>query len=242
MRRGSIVALLGIGLVAGGVATAVALIPTWLPVDASRAGRPHRLPLLGRDRDLHRALRDRRRGDDLLDRQVQGRAGRPRGRPARSTGTPGSRSRGRRSRFVLVTAIAIVCAHRPRAERRARRRIRSYDQRPARSSSRSTFSYPERGQRDEPRAAACRSTARSSSTCARSTSSTRSSCRSSAENEDIVPGLVTHLHITPDRLGTYPLELQRALRARALADAHRRRSSCTDEAFDTWIAQQKAGE
>src|SRR5438067_8956257 len=40
MRRGSIVALLGIGLVAGGVATAVALIPTWLPVDASReAGR-----------------------------------------------------------------------------------------------------------------------------------------------------------------------------------------------------------
>src|SRR5438552_18599662 len=40
MRRGSIVALLGIGLVAGGVATAVALVPTWLPVDASReAGR-----------------------------------------------------------------------------------------------------------------------------------------------------------------------------------------------------------
>src|SRR5579862_9128437 len=40
MRKGSIVALLGIGLVAAGVATAVALIPTWLPVDASReAGR-----------------------------------------------------------------------------------------------------------------------------------------------------------------------------------------------------------
>ena len=40
MRRGSIVALLGIGLVAGGVATAVALIPTWLPVQASeQAGR-----------------------------------------------------------------------------------------------------------------------------------------------------------------------------------------------------------
>src|SRR5258706_14953643 len=36
MRRGSIVALLGIGLVAGGVATAVALIPTWLPVSASQ--------------------------------------------------------------------------------------------------------------------------------------------------------------------------------------------------------------
>ena len=40
MRRGSIVALLGIGLIAGGVAAAVALIPTWLPEDASRqAGR-----------------------------------------------------------------------------------------------------------------------------------------------------------------------------------------------------------
>src|SRR5207302_1751982 len=40
MRRGSIVALLGIALVAGGVATAVALVPTWLPEDASReAGR-----------------------------------------------------------------------------------------------------------------------------------------------------------------------------------------------------------
>ena len=35
MRRGSIVALLGIGLIAGGVATAVAVIPTWLPVEAS---------------------------------------------------------------------------------------------------------------------------------------------------------------------------------------------------------------
>src|ERR1051326_1862748 len=40
MRRGSIVALLGLALVAGGVATAVALVPTWLPEDASReAGR-----------------------------------------------------------------------------------------------------------------------------------------------------------------------------------------------------------
>src|SRR5207237_1631181 len=40
MRRGSIVALLGIGLIAGGVATAVAIVPTWLPEQASReAGR-----------------------------------------------------------------------------------------------------------------------------------------------------------------------------------------------------------
>src|SRR3954454_1476777 len=40
MRRGSIVALLGLALIAGGVATAVALVPTWLPEDASQqAGR-----------------------------------------------------------------------------------------------------------------------------------------------------------------------------------------------------------
>src|SRR5215471_18109990 len=40
MRKGSIVALLGLAVVAGGVATAVALVPTWLPLDASReAGR-----------------------------------------------------------------------------------------------------------------------------------------------------------------------------------------------------------
>src|SRR5258706_16347398 len=36
MRRGSILALLGIGIVAGGIATAVAVLPTWLPPDASR--------------------------------------------------------------------------------------------------------------------------------------------------------------------------------------------------------------
>jgi cytochrome c oxidase subunit 2 len=36
MRRGSILALLGIGTLAGGIATAVAVLPRWLPQDASR--------------------------------------------------------------------------------------------------------------------------------------------------------------------------------------------------------------
>src|SRR6202162_4441145 len=36
MRRGSIFALLGIGVVAGGIATAVAVLLPWLPEDASR--------------------------------------------------------------------------------------------------------------------------------------------------------------------------------------------------------------
>jgi cytochrome c oxidase subunit 2 len=40
MRKGQILTLLGIALVAGGIATAVAVLPTWLPVQASReAGR-----------------------------------------------------------------------------------------------------------------------------------------------------------------------------------------------------------
>src|SRR6266436_3867368 len=36
MRRGSILGLLGIGIVAGGIATAVAVLLPWLPPDASR--------------------------------------------------------------------------------------------------------------------------------------------------------------------------------------------------------------
>src|SRR5436190_18771330 len=36
MRRGSILGLLGIGIVAGGIATAVAVLLPWLPEDASR--------------------------------------------------------------------------------------------------------------------------------------------------------------------------------------------------------------
>ncbi len=40
MRKGQILLLVGIGVVAGGIATAVAVLPTWLPVQASReAGR-----------------------------------------------------------------------------------------------------------------------------------------------------------------------------------------------------------
>ena len=40
------------------------------------------------------------------------------------------------------------------------------------------------------------------------------------ENEDIVPGLVTHLHFTPDRSGRIPLECNELCGARAHADEH----------------------
>src|SRR3954447_2134570 len=92
MRRGSIVALLGIGLIAGGVATAVALIPTWLPPDGSReAGRIDftfwfviaiciALFAVVAAAMIY-SFGGLRRRVDLLDGQVQGGPRRPRGRP-----------------------------------------------------------------------------------------------------------------------------------------------------------------
>jgi cytochrome c oxidase subunit 2 len=57
-------------------------------------------------------------------------------------------------------------------------------------------------------------------------------------NEDIVPGLVTNVHITPTRVGTYPLicnELcglgHSLMRTQAIVMA--------PKAFDTWLSQQK---
>jgi cytochrome c oxidase subunit 2 len=57
-------------------------------------------------------------------------------------------------------------------------------------------------------------------------------------NEDIVPGLVTNVHITPDRVGTFPLicnELcglgHSLMRTEAIV--------MTPGAFDKWLAQEK---
>ena len=40
--------------------------------------------------------------------------------------------------------------------------------------------------------------------------------------EDAVPGITTHYRATPDRLGTYPVDLRSALRPGTLADARAR--------------------
>jgi cytochrome c oxidase subunit 2 len=60
-----------------------------------------------------------------------------------------------------------------------------------------------------------------------------------AVKEDIVPGLVTHLNVTPTRLGVYPLECTELcglghslMRTKAIV--------MSDKAFDTWAAHQKA--
>jgi cytochrome c oxidase subunit II len=60
------------------------------------------------------------------------------------------------------------------------------------------------------------------------------------EQMDIVPGMVTELHITPDRMGTYPLICNElcglghgVMRTQAIV--------MSDKAYNAWIAQQKAG-
>ena len=109
MRRGSVVALLGLALIAGGVATAVAIWPTWLPVAASReAGRIHfviwfvvviciAIFALVAAVMVYSVLRFRVQDDDFEDGpSVHGHTG----LEITWTAIP----------FVLVTAIAIVSA------------------------------------------------------------------------------------------------------------------------------------
>jgi cytochrome c oxidase subunit 2 len=60
------------------------------------------------------------------------------------------------------------------------------------------------------------------------------------ENEDIVPGLVTKLHVTPDRIDTYTLQCNELCGAgHTLMNTEVRVVS--PRAFAHWIALQKAG-
>ena len=236
MRRGSIVALLGIGLIAGGVATAVALVPTWLPDDASReAGRIDftfwfviaicilifsivAAVMVYSVLQLPRARRTTSRTD------------------RRSTATPGSRSPGRSIPFILVTAIAIVSAIvLSRNDAQAQDTLR--DQRPRRSSSSSRSAIPTR-ERHEPGAAAAEGPLGRALHALARRDPLRSSCRSSSQKEDIVPGLVTQLHITPTRLGTFPLECTELC---GLGHSLMRTQAIVVEpaAFDKWLKQQE---
>jgi cytochrome c oxidase subunit 2 len=233
MRRGSIVALLGIGIIAGGVATAVAVLPTWLPKDASReAGRIDfvfwfviaiciAIFALVAAVMIYAVLRFRVREDDFEDGPpVHGHTG----LEITWTAIP----------FVLVTAIAIVSAivlSRNDAEAGNTLRINVTTQQFA-----WTFSYPSAHNATSPvlRLPEGRSV--------------RLDMRSLdvihaffvpefRTNEDIVPGLVTDVHITPDRLGTFPLicnELcglgHSTMRTQAIVMPAR--------AFDAWLKQQ----
>jgi len=59
-----------------------------------------------------------------------------------------------------------------------------------------------------------------------------------SQKEDIVPGLVTQLHITPTRLGTFPLECTELC---GLGHSLMRTQAIVMEpaAFDTWLRQQE---
>ncbi|HEY3576441.1 MAG TPA: cytochrome c oxidase subunit II [Gaiellaceae bacterium] len=234
MRRGSIVALLGLALIAGGVATAVAIWPTWLPVAASReAGRIHfviwfvvgiciAIFALVAAVMIYSVLRFRVQEDDFEDGpSVHGHTG----LEITWTAIP----------FVLVTAIAIVSAivlSRNDAQAENTLRIDVVAQQ-----FEFTFSYPDANNVTSP--VLRLPEGRSVELYMRSLDVIHSVfVPQFSQKEDVVPGLVTQLHITPDRVGTFPLECTELcglghslMRSQAIV--------MKPAAFDAWLQQQE---
>jgi len=233
MRRGSIFALLGIGLIAGGVAAAVALVPTWLPVAASReAGRIDfvfwfviaiciAIFALVAAVMIYAVIKFRVQEDDWEDGPpVHGHTG----LEITWTAIP----------FVLVTAIAIVSGivlSRNDAQAQDTLRINVTAQQFA-----WTFNYPDANNAASP--VLRLPEGRSIELYMRSLDVIHAFfVPQFRTNEDIVPGLVTNVHITPTRVGTFPLicnELcglgHSTMRTQAIVmPAH---------AFDAWLRQQ----
>ena len=234
MRRGSIVALLGIGLVAGGVATAVALVPTWLPERASReAGRIQFVIwfvvvicivifAIVAAAMVYAVIRFRVREDDFED-----------GPPVH--GHTGLEITWTVIPFALVTAIAIVSAivlSRNDAQAQDTLRINVTAQQFA-----FTFGYPESNNITSPVLRLPKG--RSVELYMRSLDVIHSVfVPQFSQKEDVVPGLVTQLHITPTRLGTFPLECTELcglghslMRSEAIV--------MTPAAFNAWLRQQE---
>jgi cytochrome c oxidase subunit II len=234
MRRGSIVALLGIGLIAGGVAAAVALVPTWLPEDASReAGRIAFtfwfviaicifIFAIVAAVMIYALLRFRVQEDDFED-----------GPPVH--GHTGLEITWTLIPFLLVTSIAIVSAivlSRNDAQAKDTLRINVTAQQ-----FEFTFSYPDAGNATSP--VLRLPEGRSVELYMRSLDVIHSVfVPQFSQKEDIVPGLVTQLHITPTRLGTFPLECTELcglghslMRSQAIV--------MKPAAFDAWLGQQK---
>src|SRR6185437_12326995 len=233
MRRGPIVALLGIGLVAGGVATAVALVPTWLPEEASReAGRTAFLFwfviaicigifAIVAAVMVYAIVRFRVKEDDFED-----------GPPVH--GHTGLEITWTVIPFVLVTAIAIVSAivlSRNDAQAQNTLRINVTAQQ-----FEFTFGYPSAHNVTSPVLRLPKG--RSVELYMRSLDVIHSVfVPQFSQKEDVVPGLVTTLHITPTRLGTFPLECTELcglghslMRSQAIV--------MPPVAFDSWLKQQ----
>jgi cytochrome c oxidase subunit II len=233
MRRGSIVALLGLALIAGGVAAAVALVPTWLPVQASReAGRIDfvfwfviaiciAIFAVVAAVMIYAVMHFRVPEDDLED-----------GPPVH--GHTGLEITWTVIPFLLVTSIAIVSAivlSRNDAQAKDTLRVDVTAQQFA-----FTFSYPEAKNATSPVLRLPKG--RSVELYMRSLDVIHSVfVPQFSQKEDIVPGLVTQLHITPTRLGTFPLECTELcglghslMRSQAIV--------MTPSAFDAWLKQQ----
>ena len=233
MRRGSIVALLGLALVAGGVATAVALVPTWLPEDASQeAGRIAFtfwfviaicifIFAIVAAVMVYAVLRFRVQEDDFED-----------GPPIH--GHTGLEITWTIIPFILVTSIAIVSAivlSRNDAQAKDTLRVDVTAQQFT-----FTFSYPDAGNVTSP--VLMLPKGRSVELYMRSLDVIHSVfVPQFSQKEDVVPGLVTQLHITPTRLGTFPLECTELC---GLGHSLMRSQAVVMEpaAFDSWLKKQ----
>ncbi len=234
MRRGSIVALLGIGVLAGGVAAAVALLLPWLPVDASRqAGRIDfvfwfviaiciAIFAVVVAVMVYSVFRFRVRPDDLED-----------GPPIHGhtrlevtwTLVP----------FALVTGIAIVSGivlSRNDAQATDTLHVnvtaQQYEW---------TFSYPDANNATSPMLRLPEG--RSIELDMRSLDVIHAFfVPQFRTNQDVVPGLVTTVHVTPDRLGTYPLICNELC---GLGHATMRTQAIVMKpaAFAAWLKQQQ---
>jgi cytochrome c oxidase subunit 2 len=233
MRRGSIVALLGIGVVAGGIAAAVAIVPHWLPVAASReAGRIDfvfwfviviciAIFALVAAVMIYAVLHFRVRPDDHEDGPpIHGHTG----LEITWTAIP----------FALVTAIAIVSAivlSRNDAQARDTLHINVTAQQFA-----WTFSYPDAHNATSP--VLRLPEGRSIELDMRSLDVIHAFfVPQFRTNEDIVPGLITNVHVTPDRVGTFPLICNELC---GLGHSLMRTEAIVMRpgAFDAWLKQQ----
>jgi cytochrome c oxidase subunit 2 len=234
MRRGSVAALLGLALIAGGVATAVAVVPTWLPVAASReASRIHFViwfvivicivifaivaAVLA-----YEVMKFRVKEDDFED-----------GPPVH--GHTGLEITWTVIPFLLVTAIAIVSAivlSRNDAQAKDTLRINVQAQQ-----FEFIFSYPDAKNVTSPVLMLPKD--RSVELYMRSLDVIHSVfVPEFSQKEDIVPGLVTQLHITPTRLGTFPLECTELC---GLGHSLMRSQAVVLEpaAFNAWLKKQE---
>ena len=234
MRRGSIVALLGLAVIAGGVATAVALVPTWLPEDASQqAGRIAFtfwfviaicifIFAIVAAVMIYAVMRFRVHEDDLED-----------GPPIH--GHTGLEITWTVIPFVLVTAIAIVSAivlSRNDAQAKDTLRIDVTAQQ-----FEFNFTYPDSGNVESPQLRLPKG--RSVELYMRSLDVIHSVfVPEFSVKEDIVPGMVTQLHVTPTQVGTFPLECTELC---GLGHSLMRSQAIVMEpaAFDAWLKQQQ---